>query len=54
MITSSDALTRLKDAGAKGQVSASALANITKWLEEAPFLKYRTVLLEDIELKALE
>jgi phosphoglucomutase len=50
MITSSDALARLKDAESKGRVSAPARANIVKWLEEAPFLKYRDVLLADIEL----
>jgi phosphoglucomutase len=49
MITSSDALIRLKDAEAKGLVSLPARENITKWLREAPFLKYRDVLLQDIE-----
>jgi phosphoglucomutase len=51
MITSSDAITRLEDATAKGHVSESAVANIRKWLEEPPFLKYRDRLLEDIERK---
>jgi phosphoglucomutase len=50
MITSSDALARLTDAESKGYVSAPAMANILKWLEEAPFVKYRDVLLADIEL----
>ena len=50
MITSSDALARLTDAESKGYVSAPAMANIRKWLEEAPFVKYRDVLLADIEL----
>ncbi len=49
MITSNDALVRLKEAGSKGQISASAQANIVKWLEEPPFAKYRPALLADIE-----
>ncbi len=51
MITVLDALARLKDAGSNGQISRSALANITKWLEELPFARYRGRLLEDIELE---
>ena len=50
MITSLDALTRLKDAESRGQISSSASANIAKWLQEPPFAKYRTRLLEDIAL----
>jgi phosphoglucomutase/phosphomannomutase len=49
MITSADAVARLRHAESTGEISSSALANILKWLDEAPFAKYRGVLLDDIE-----
>ena len=44
-----DALAQLQDAESAGQISASAAANMRKWLQEAPFAKYRGRLLQDIE-----
>ena len=49
MITPIEALARVEKAGADQRISASAAANIRRWLAEAPFAKYRPRLLEDIE-----
>jgi phosphoglucomutase/phosphomannomutase len=49
MITPDEALERVGRAKSQGKVSASALAQIHRWLTEAPFEKYRHRLLEDIE-----
>jgi phosphoglucomutase len=49
MITPAEALARLGHAGSAGRVSSPAAANIERWLTEAPFGKYRSRLLEDIE-----
>ena len=49
MITPEEALARLAEAESEGRVSASASANIRRWLTEAPFARYRGRLLEDIE-----
>ena len=51
MITLVEALLRLEHAGSAGRISASASANVHRWLTEAPFAKYRRQLLEDIELE---
>ncbi|SIN93175.1 phosphoglucomutase/phosphomannomutase [Singulisphaera sp. GP187] len=44
-----DVLERIAQAESQGLVSASAAANIRRWLTEPPFEKYRPRLLEDIE-----
>ena len=49
MITPVEALTRLEHAGSEGRISASASENVRRWLTEAPFAKYRGLLLDDIE-----
>ena len=49
MITPVEGLARLGDAGSEGRISASASANVCRWLTDAPFAKYRSRLLEDIE-----
>jgi phosphoglucomutase len=49
MITPLEALARLGHAESGGRVSASASVNLRRWLTEAPFVKYRSRLLEDIE-----
>ncbi len=41
MITPAEALARLGHAGSEGRISASASANIRRWLTEAPFARYR-------------
>src|SRR3954471_13490421 len=48
MIHVDDALTRVGQAEASGQVSGSAAAAIGRWLTESPFAQYRPRLLEDI------
>src|SRR4051794_263376 len=48
MINADEALSRLGQAEASGQVSASAAAAIRRWLAESPFAQYRPRLLEDI------
>ena len=49
MITPVEALARLGHAGSEARISASASANVRRWLTEAPFVKYTSLLLEDIE-----
>ena len=49
MITPVEALARLGHAGSAARISASASANVRRWLTETPFVKYRSLLLEDIE-----
>jgi len=44
-----DVLGRLAQAESEGLISASAVANIRRWLTEPPFDKYRPRLVEDIE-----
>src|SRR4051794_41607758 len=48
MITADDALNKVGQAEASGQVSGSAAAAIGRWLTESPFVQYRPRLLEDI------
>src|SRR5260370_30078248 len=48
MMTSDEAFARLGKAESAGQLSASASANIRRWLAEAPFAKYRALLFDDI------
>jgi phosphoglucomutase len=49
MITTDEALTRIGRAGTDGRISASAASNIRRWLTEAPFTKYRSRIIEDVE-----
>ena len=49
MITPDEALARLGQAKSDGRISASAAANVCRWLTEPPFARYRDRLLEDIE-----
>ncbi|AGA29949.1 phospho-sugar mutase [Singulisphaera acidiphila] len=49
MPPANDVLERLAQAESEGLISASAAANIRRWLTEPPFEKYRPRLLEDIE-----
>jgi phosphoglucomutase/phosphomannomutase len=49
MLTADAALKLVTQAEAAGQVSASAAANIRRWLTEPPFAAYRDRLLQDIE-----
>lgn len=49
MPTADDALTALKDAEAAGKISASAAANVRRWLTEPPFARYRARLVQDIQ-----
>jgi phosphoglucomutase/phosphomannomutase len=49
MITPDEALVRLGHAESGGRISASAAANIRRWLTEQPFAAYRSRLLEDID-----
>jgi phosphoglucomutase/phosphomannomutase len=49
MIAVEEALVRLGQAESAAQLSASAAANIRRWLSEPPFAAYRPRLLEDIE-----
>lgn len=49
MISAEGAAARLAEAEKDGRVSATAAANIRRWLDEAPFERYRARLLEDIE-----
>ena len=53
MITPAEALARLGQPESEGRISASASANIRRWLTEAPFARYRDRLLEDIEQRAV-
>src|SRR3954449_4206044 len=48
MISAEDAVARVAQAEASGQVSGSAAAAIRRWLTESPFAQYRPRLLEDI------
>ncbi len=48
MITPAEALARVQHAQAEGHISASASANICRWLTERPFAGYRDLLLADI------
>jgi phosphoglucomutase/phosphomannomutase len=49
MLTADAALGRVTQAETAAQLSASAAANIKRWLTEAPFAAYRERLLQDIE-----
>ena len=49
MSTADAVLDQLRRADAEGKVSASAAANIRRWLTEPPFQTYRDRLVEDIE-----
>jgi phosphoglucomutase len=49
MITSEEALERLKQAEASGNVSSAAAVNIRRWLVEASFARYRARLIDDVE-----
>jgi phosphoglucomutase/phosphomannomutase len=49
MSTADDALGQLTRAEADARLSASASANIRRWLTEPPFARYRARLVEDIE-----
>src|SRR5258708_7595899 len=49
MPSAHDVLGRLTQAESEGLISASAAANIRRWLTEPPFEKYRTRLIEDVE-----
>ena len=49
MISAEEAAARLAEAEAAGRLSGAAVANIRRWLTEAPFARYRARLLEDIE-----
>jgi phosphoglucomutase/phosphomannomutase len=51
MITADDALSRLADAEASGQLSATAAAAIRRWLTEKPFVRYQERLLREVEEK---
>ncbi len=48
MTTAEDALTRVGQAEAAGELSLAASAAIRRWLTESPFERYRPRLLEDI------
>ena len=48
MASADDSLDRLSRAEAEGKISASAAANVRRWLTEAPFSSYRPRLVEDI------
>jgi phosphoglucomutase/phosphomannomutase len=49
MTTADDALGQVARAEAEGTISASAAANIRRWLTEAPFARFRPRLVQDIE-----
>ena len=49
MITPADAFAWVERALSEGRLSASASANIYRWLTESPFDSYRDRLLADIE-----
>ncbi len=49
MLTADEALVALIQAEAGGRISASASANIRRWLTEPPFASYRDRLIEDIQ-----
>ena len=49
MITPAEALAQVQCAVSEGRLSASASANIRRWLTESPFASYRDRLLADIE-----
>src|SRR5690242_4025930 len=49
MSKADDALATLQRAEAAGQVSASAAANIRRWLTEPPFARYRDRLTQDVD-----
>jgi phosphoglucomutase len=44
-----DVVGRVSEAEARGRISATAAANIRRWLSEAPFARFRPRLIEDIE-----
>jgi len=48
MITPDEALEKLEEAKSACRISASASANIRRWLTEAPFARFRDRLLEEI------
>ena len=54
MINADEALSRVGQAEASGQLSASAAAAIRRWLTESPFAQYRPRLLEDIAAGPVE
>ncbi len=49
MSSANDAIGRVSEAEAEGRISASAAANMRRWLSEAPFARFRPRLIEDIE-----
>jgi phosphoglucomutase/phosphomannomutase len=49
MAMENDAGARVRQAEAEGKISATAAANIQRWLSEAPFARFRARLIEDIE-----
>jgi phosphoglucomutase len=49
MISADEAAARLAEAEAAGRLSRAATGNIRRWLNEAPFARYRSRLVEDIE-----
>jgi phosphoglucomutase/phosphomannomutase len=48
MITADEALIKVRQAEASGQLSSSAAAAVQRWLTDAPFAEYRPRLLQDI------
>ena len=54
MAAPDDALSLVASAEAQGELSASASANIKRWLTEPPFLAYRDRLVEDIQAVSME
>ncbi len=49
MISTEEALTSLSRAETEGTISGAAVANIRRWLTEPPFVRYRPLLLDEIE-----
>ena len=49
MTTAGDSFELLAQAEAANQVSATASANIRRWLTETPFARYRPRLIQDIQ-----
>ncbi|AMV38953.1 phospho-sugar mutase [Planctomyces sp. SH-PL62] len=49
MMTVDVALTKIQEAERGGRLSATAAAGMKRWLEEAPFARYREKLLHDVE-----
>jgi phosphoglucomutase/phosphomannomutase len=52
MISTEDGAARVAEAEGSGRLSATAVANIRRWLSEVPFAHYRARLLADIEREA--